>query len=273
MASTANLHDGFSDPRRAPSAALVRFLEDADRLPGIAAIHRVMRRAFDLRPGMRMLDAGCGIGLEASRLAAAHPQAHVAGLDRNAELLRIARLRSDAQTPNLQWIDGDLVDLDLPDARFDIVRTERVLMYLPDPSFAEVVDRLVRVLRPGGRLVLFELDYGATILSDAGHDDAVVRRAHATLERSLPQPWAGRRLPLLLADRGLLDVTAAPYSFAVSEPVWRRIVRDTLRAALDDRQDADPALAAWLADSERLVARGGLTAVFTGILTTARIPG
>jgi len=262
----ANLHEGFRDGSSAEAEALVNFLEEADRLPGFVAVRRAMHAAIDVGPVMRLLDAGCGIGLEAHRLASEHPDAHVVGLDRNAELLHVARSRSETQTDNLEWIEGDLADLRLDDASFDVVRTERVLMYLPGPSFAEVVHRLVRVLRTGGRLVLFELDYGATILPDAGHDSAVVRRAHAALERSLPQPWAGRTLPELLADRGLLDVTASPYSFTVSEPVWRRIVHDTLH-------DVDPAVSAWLADSAQRVADGGLSAVFTGILTTARVPG
>jgi len=262
----ANLHEGFRDGRTAEAEALVRFLEDADRLPGFVAIRRAMREAMDLRAQMRVLDAGCGIGLEARRLAAEHPRAHVTGPDRNAELLQVARSQTETQTGNLEWIEGDLVDLRLDGASFDVVRTERVLMYLADPLFEHVLDDLVGILRPGGRFVLFELDYGATTLPEAGHDAAVVRRAHAALERSLSQPWAGRRLPQLLADRGLLDVTADPYAFAVSEPVWRRIVRDTLH-------DADPALSAWLADSAQLVADDVLSAVFTGILTTARIPG
>jgi ubiquinone/menaquinone biosynthesis C-methylase UbiE len=262
----ANLHAGFRDGRSAQAEQLVSFLEEADRLPGFVAVRRAMRETMDVRPGMRVLDAGCGIGLEARRLAAEHLDAHVVGLDRNAELLDVARSRFETQTGNLEWVEGDLADLRLADASFDVVRTERVLMYLPDPSFAEVVQRLVRVLRPGGRLVLFELDYGATILPEAGHDSAVVRQAHSALERSLPQPWAGRRLPELLADRGALDVAASPYSFAVSEPVWQRIVHDTLR-------EADPALSAWLADSAQRVAGGRLSAVFTGILTTARVPG
>jgi ubiquinone/menaquinone biosynthesis C-methylase UbiE len=271
MATTpANLHEGFRDGRRAQAEALVRFLEDADRLPGIMAIHRAMRGAMDLRPRTRVLDAGCGIGLEAWRLAAGHPHAHVTGLDLNAELLRIARSRPATPADNLEWTEGDLTDLRLADASFDVVRTERVLMYLPDPLFEQVLDDVLRVVRPGGQLVLFELDYGATILPDAGHDEAVVRHAHQRVERSLPQPWAGRRLPGLLAHRGLRDVVAAPYAFAVSEPVWRRIVHDTLRATLDDRPD--PALSAWLVDAEQVVADGGLPAVFTGILTTARVP-
>jgi len=95
-----------------------------------------------------------------------------------------------------------------------------------------------------------------------------VHRAAAHLERSLPQPWAGRLLPELLADRGLDGIGAAPYSFAVSEPVWRRIVHDTLIGALDREPDAK--IAAWLTDVERTTAGGGLLAAFAGVLTTAR---
>jgi cyclopropane fatty-acyl-phospholipid synthase-like methyltransferase len=81
---TADLHQGFGDPRRAPAEALVGFLEESDRLPGMQTIHRAMRAALDVRPGARVLDAGCGVGLEAARLADEHPNAHVTGLDRNA---------------------------------------------------------------------------------------------------------------------------------------------------------------------------------------------
>jgi len=262
---TADLHKGFGDPRRAPAEALVGFLEEADRLPGMEAIHRAMRAVLDLRPGARVLDAGCGVGLEAARLADEHPHAHVTGLDRNAEMLQMARRRSGGALPNLDWVEADLADLAL-DACFDAVRTERVLMYLPNLDRA--LDDLVGLLTPGGRMVHFELDYGATLLPQAGHDGAVVRRAAALLERSLPQPWAGRLLPELLADRGLDGIGAAPYSFAVSEPVWRRIVHDTLIGALDREPDAK--IAAWLTDVERTTAGGGLLAAFAGVLTTAR---
>lgn len=86
----------------------------------------------------------------------------------------------------------------------------------------------------------------------------------------LPGFVAVRRAMRAAIDVGpgmrLLDVTASPYSFTVSEPVWRRIVHDTLH-------DVDPAVSAWLANSAQRVADGGLSAVFTGILTTARVPG
>src|SRR3954468_6852577 len=127
LMTSSDLHEGFRDPSRVAAEELTRFLHEADRLPGVTAIQHAMRRSFDLRPGMRLLDAGCGIGLEAARLANEHPAVSVTGLDRNAELLRSAR--SGSQPANLTWLEGDLVDLDLPNESYDVVRAEKVLMY------------------------------------------------------------------------------------------------------------------------------------------------
>jgi SAM-dependent methyltransferase len=98
---TRDLHEGFSDPRRVPAGDLERFLDHADRLPGVRAIQDALRRALHPRPGMRLLDAGCGIGLETTRIAAEHPSTYVLGLDRNAEMLGISSrgLRDDSAAP------------------------------------------------------------------------------------------------------------------------------------------------------------------------------
>jgi len=88
-----------------------------------------------------------------------------------------------------------------------------------------------------------------------------VRRAGDLLDGSLPQPRAGRQLPRLLAERGVRDVVAEPYTFAVNEPVWRRIVYATLAPL------ADPELLAYLDEA----ARAPLKAAFTGILTVASV--
>jgi len=120
-------------------------------------------------------------------------------------------------------------------------------------------------MRPGGRLALFELDYGATILAPGSGGDAVLRRVGEVLRASMPQPLAGRRIPGLLAARALRDVVATPFSFAVDEPVWRRIVSDSLTAG----PAPDPAISTWLDEQGAAAARGEFVAAFTGILTTA----
>jgi SAM-dependent methyltransferase len=253
---THDLHRGFHDPRQAPADELVRFLEEADRLPGFRAVREAMREAIDPRAGMRLLDAGCGAGLETARLAADHPGLHVTGVDRNAELLEIARRRA----PEVEWIEADLADLDLA-REFDAVRTERVLIHVPEVE--PVLDNLIGVLAPGGRLVLFELDYGGTILAPGDAADRVIEMLHASME----QPLAGRRLPGLLHERGLVDVTATPFSFMPNEPVWRRIVRDTVIAG-----SPEPEVADWVEQQTEAVANGDFVAAFAGVLTVATRP-
>ena len=255
-----DLHEGFRDPALAEADELIGFLEAVDRMPGTRAIQRALREALDPAPGMRLLDAGCGIGLETQRLAALHPGLSVTGLDRNGELLDHARRSTLA---NLEWVEADLTALELPERSFDLIRAERVLMYLPSPAFERALDDLIALLRPGGRLALFELDYGATMLVPGKTPAAVVERAGIALSAALPQPWAGRRLPHLLRERGLADVTATPISFSVSEPVWRRIVHQTLL-------QLDAGICAWLDEQEQAAARGEFVAAFTGVLSTGR---
>jgi SAM-dependent methyltransferase len=254
------VHEGFADPSQAEAGELGAFLQAVDRLPGTQAVQRALREALAPASGMRLLDAGCGIGLETRRLAADHPALSVTGLDRNGELLAAAR----AGAPdNLEFVEADLMALELGERRFDLIRSERVLMYLPGEAFERAVGDLIGLLRPGGRMACFELDYGATMLVPHSASDAVVARAEIALNAALPQPWAGRRLPRVLAEHGLADVTAHPISFSVSEPVWRRIVHDSLLAL-------DAGICAWLDELAPAAARGEFVAAFTGVLSTGR---
>jgi ubiquinone/menaquinone biosynthesis C-methylase UbiE len=162
-----------------------------DTSPGA---HAAPQGAIDPRPGMHLLNAGCGIGLETTRLADEHPQIRVTGLDRSAELLRIAA-RREPQPANVRWHEADLATIDLTEASFDAIRTERVLMYVPDGVIERVLDALLTLLRPGGRLALFELDSGATILAPGPNGHRAARNAEQALRASIPQPLAGDESP------------------------------------------------------------------------------
>jgi ubiquinone/menaquinone biosynthesis C-methylase UbiE len=96
------------------------------------------------------------------------PKTLVTGLDRNAGLLGVARRRANPGVANVRRVEADLVALDLPEASFDAVRTERAPHALAHGYLERALDALDRVVRPGGGLALFELDYGATILAALG---------------------------------------------------------------------------------------------------------
>jgi Methylase involved in ubiquinone/menaquinone biosynthesis len=266
-----DLHAGFAEPQKTSAAILAEFLDEVDRMPAVQEIKAKMLRAADLRPGMRVLDAGCGHGIELIRQATDHPDVFFTGLDRNPDLLAMARERG-AGLNNVEWVQADLDDPGLPEDHFDVIRTERVLMYAAGPAFGRQLDILIRLLRPGGRLVLSELDYGSTMLPIGDQGEAVTRAVQEIMEKAMPEPWAGRRIPVELAARGMIDVVAEPYWMVVSEPVWLRIVAGTVRDALDRDPVPRPEIQAWLDDHAKAAAEHPLRAAFAGVLTTARRP-
>lgn len=96
--------------------------------------------------GTRLLDAGCGAGLLA--LLAGLRGAQVAALDASAALVAVARER----LPTADVREGDLEALPFADARFDAITAVNSLFYAADMTVA--MRELVRVVRPGGRVVV-----------------------------------------------------------------------------------------------------------------------
>lgn len=102
------------------------------------------------RPGERALDAGCGTGLYTRRLVAAG--ATVTGVDADEEMLAAA----GAATAGASFVQADVAALPFDDGTFDLSLAVTVLCFVADPL--RVVRELVRVTRPGGRVVLAELN-------------------------------------------------------------------------------------------------------------------
>ena len=105
-----------------------------------------------IEEGMRVLDLGCGDGTTA--LPAAQLGAEVLGVDISAKLVAAGNARArDAGLANLRFQEGDAADLaDLPDDRFDLVVSIFGAMFAPRPF--DVAKEMVRVTRPGGRIVM-----------------------------------------------------------------------------------------------------------------------
>jgi SAM-dependent methyltransferase len=99
--------------------------------------------------GDRVLDVGCGTGVLAREAAArVGPAGRVTGLDLNEGMLAVARrLR-----PDIDWRQGDALDLPFADEAFDVVASQFALMFFPDRVGA--LREMWRVLAPGGRLAV-----------------------------------------------------------------------------------------------------------------------
>ena len=108
--------------------------------------------SLGVRPGMDVLDLGCGDGTTA--LPAARRGAKVLGVDIAANLVAAGKARAAAAgLDNLRFQEGDASDLrDLADASFDLVVSMFGAMFAPRPF--DTAREMVRVTRPGGRIVM-----------------------------------------------------------------------------------------------------------------------
>jgi arsenite methyltransferase len=114
-------------------------------------------RAARLKPSDVVLDLGCGGGID-TLLAAREvgSTGRAIGLDTLPEMLAAAaRHAAEIGLANVEWLQGDLEDIPLPDASVDVALSNGVVNLSPRKSrvFAEVH----RVLRPGGRLIAADI--------------------------------------------------------------------------------------------------------------------
>ncbi len=106
-------------------------------------------------PGTSVLDAGCGVGNVAIRLARQHGL-RITGVDILDWNIERARRKALAQRLNdrLKFEVMDYMELSFPDHHFDCVYTMETLVHAPD--YQHALRQFYRVLKPEGRLVLFE---------------------------------------------------------------------------------------------------------------------
>jgi SAM-dependent methyltransferase len=123
----------------------------------IAPATRMILAEAGIRPGMRVLDIGCGAG-DVTFVAAdlVGPDGFVVGVDRSPEALARARLRAGQRgLAQVQFVEGDIGD-PAPGGPFDAIVERGALWLVPDP--VEVLRRQATVLRPGGLVVPIEVD-------------------------------------------------------------------------------------------------------------------
>jgi SAM-dependent methyltransferase len=182
-----------------------------------------------LQPGASVLDVGCGLGTAVGKMADRVGQNGAAhGVDISETMLAEATLRMQGRT-NVAFSPGGACALPYADATFDAVRMERVLLYVPDREKA--ITEMMRVTKPGGRVVITDVDIDCTAIS--GRDRALTRKMTSLVADSFAHPNSARELPGLLRAAGLEDVTVdlmavpTPYEFCLY------ITRGTLQAAAE----------------------------------------
>ncbi|MFD8022375.1 methyltransferase domain-containing protein [Streptomyces lavendulae] len=174
----------------------------------------------ELRPGMRLLDVGCGPGTitaDLARLVA--PGGRVTAVDAAADVLEQAdaHVREHAPDAVVDFAVADVHALDFPDDSFDVVHAHQVLQHVGDPVRA--LREMRRVCRPGGTVAVRDADYAAMTWYPASPAldewQALYRRV---ARANGGEPDAGRRLRAWAREAGFTDVTCSATAWCYATP-------------------------------------------------------
>ena len=121
------------------------------------AIKRSVLAGARLVAGERVLDVGCGTGTLAVAAARHEEGVEVTGLDADPAILAKARRRAAAEGLSIRFDEGMSTALPHEDASFDVVLSTLFFHHLRDDAKHATAAEIIRVLRPGGRLVVGDL--------------------------------------------------------------------------------------------------------------------
>ncbi len=168
------------------------------------SIKQDLRSMLNAKGHEVILDAGCGIGVDSLELAKLVPEGKVVGVDLSGELIEEAKARAArAKVLNIDFLQSDLKDLRLGSRRFDMVHCQRTLQHIPEPGVA--LANLLRVAKPGAKVLLYEPDQASTILYPG--DPQINERILIAISDLGPNKGTmGRRLPALARRAGLTEI-------------------------------------------------------------------
>jgi SAM-dependent methyltransferase len=174
-----------------------------------------------LRPGLDLLDVGCGPGTITADLAQRVAPGRVVAIDAEAEVLAGARaVATERGLSTVEFFTGDVTALTFPDASFDVVHAHQVLQHLADPVAA--LREMRRVCRPGGVVAARDADYAAmTWYPELPVLDEWLSLYRRTARHNGGEPDAGRRLLAWARRAGFESITCSASTWCFATPEQR----------------------------------------------------
>jgi ubiquinone/menaquinone biosynthesis C-methylase UbiE len=237
-------------------------LDLLDSLPYFKTYKARSDALLDPRAAQTILEVGCGLGEDARRLAdLIAPHGRVIGIDRSRRLLAEAQART-SPTTGPAFLQADARALPFAQACVDRCRIDRALQHIAQPQ--QVIHEMARVLRPGGRLLAYDNDWGTFALSSSLCEATDILQTRWS--RAFTNPWIGRDLPRYLLDAGFHDVLVEPSvslfrDFALADRVYN--LSETLARAVRDGAVSPATAEAWRAEQTLLSRTGGFLCSLT----------
>jgi 2-polyprenyl-3-methyl-5-hydroxy-6-metoxy-1,4-benzoquinol methylase len=177
----------------------------------------------NLRPGMALLDVGCGPGTITIDLAErVGPAGHVTGVDVADVVDEATAVAGERGVGNVEFRQGDFRDMGLPAQGYDVVQAHQVLQHLRDPIGA--LKEMVALTKPGGLVGVRDSDYSAFVWSPADRAfDRWLEIYLAVARHNGAEPDAGRHLLAWAHAAGIADdaITYTTSTWTYATPVDR----------------------------------------------------
>jgi SAM-dependent methyltransferase len=194
-----------------------------------------------LKPGMRLLDLGCGPGTITAGLAQRVAPGETVGID----------LQPGAPDDSVTLVAGDVHQLPFADASFDAIFASALLQHVPHPL--AVLREARRVARPGAVVGVVDADFGGQLMFPT--NDILERSLQAAIEyRRGSSPCVGRQLAALLSDAGFVRCTASARAVAYGTPDETQAL-GAFTASLYREEDYQRAWTDWGAQPGAFLAR------------------
>ena len=146
-------------------------------------------RHVDVREGDRIIDVACGTGIVARLVAGKVGRSGtVVGIDLNAGMIAVAKQNSPVTGADVEWRQGDVINLPFADASFDTAFCQQGLQFFPDKPAA--LKELRRILAPGGSMILTV--WSSVSPLNAALADALTRYVSVAAAKSCLAPFAFR---------------------------------------------------------------------------------
>lgn len=159
-----------------------------------------------LRAGMDALDLGCGSGAVTRVMTTIVGPGRVVGVDLSSPRLAEAQILAEERGMEIEFMEGEATHLPLLDAGFDYTWSRFLFEYLPAPP--QALAEMVRVTRPGGSVVVGDLDGQIAQLHPLSPAlQAELGEALRVLGGTGFDPWVGRKLYGWFYQAGLREIT------------------------------------------------------------------
>jgi ubiquinone/menaquinone biosynthesis C-methylase UbiE len=174
---------------------------------------RLVEDALSAQTGERILDVGCGPGFYVSALLdVVGSTGMVIGIDISADMVAMATKRCESR-PNVAFHQASATKLPVEDSSFDAALSVQVLEFIDDVDAA--LAELHRALRPGGRLVVWDVDWSTV----SWHSDRPDRMSHVlrVWDNHLSHPYLPRTLAPRLTSVGFEGIAFGAHAFTTIE--------------------------------------------------------